>query len=139
VCSPDDDTNIFVLVDESHRTQTGKLGGHSQFATKMRRLIPNACYLGFTGTPLLKKDKNTLSTFGGLIHKYAINEAVADEAVPLLYEGRMVEQQISGTVIDKWFERSARADRSAEGRSEKEILAHGRAGQDGPGDPGESL
>jgi len=103
---PDDDTNIFVLVDESHRTQTGKLGGHSQFATKMRRLIPNACYLGFTGTPLLKKDKNTLSTFGGLIHKYAINEAVADEAVvPLLYEGRMVEQQISGTVIDKWFEK----------------------------------
>lgn len=68
--------------------------------------IPNACYLGFTGTPLLKKDKNTLSTFGGLIHKYAINEAVADEAVvPLLYEGRMVEQQISGTVIDKWFEK----------------------------------
>jgi len=103
---PDDDANIFVLVDESHRTQTGKLGGHSQFATKMRRLIPHACYLGFTGTPLLKKDKNTLSTFGGLIHKYAINEAVADEAVvPLLYEGRMVEQQISGTVIDKWFEK----------------------------------
>lgn len=103
---PDKDANIFVLVDESHRTQTGKLGGHSQFANKMRRLIPNACYLGFTGTPLLKKDKNTLSTFGGLIHKYAINEAVGDEAVvPLLYEGRMVEQQISGTVIDKWFEK----------------------------------
>ncbi len=56
-----------------------------------------ACYIGFTGTPLLKKEKNTLSTFGGLIHKYAIDEAVADEAVvPLLYEGRMVEQQISG-------------------------------------------
>lgn len=103
---PDDDPNIFVLVDESHRTQTGKYGGHSQFATKMRRLMPNACYLGFTGTPLLKKEKNTLSTFGGLIHKYAINEAVADEAVvPLLYEGRMVEQQISGNVIDKWFEK----------------------------------
>jgi type I restriction enzyme R subunit len=102
----DDDANIFVLVDESHRTQTGKYGGHSQFATKMRRLLPRACYLGFTGTPLLKKEKNTLSTFGGLIHKYAINEAVADEAVvPLLYEGRMVEQQISGTVIDKWFEK----------------------------------
>ena len=102
----DDDANIFVLVDESHRTQTGKFGGHSQFATKMRRLLPKACYLGFTGTPLLKKEKNTLSTFGGLIHKYAINEAVADEAVvPLLYEGRMVEQQISGTVIDKWFEK----------------------------------
>lgn len=103
---PDEDPNIFVLVDESHRTQTGRYGGLSQFATKMRRLLPQACYLGFTGTPLLKKDKNTLSTFGGLVHKYAINEAVADGAVvPLLYEGRMVDQQISGTVIDKWFEK----------------------------------
>jgi len=87
----DDDANIFVLVDESHRTQTGKHGGHSQFAMKMRRLLPNACYLGFTGTPLLKKEKNTLTTFGGLIHKYTIDEAVADGAVvPLLYEGRLV-------------------------------------------------
>tara|TARA_R100000005_G_scaffold96162_1_gene81124 strand:- start:13492 stop:16716 length:3225 start_codon:yes stop_codon:yes gene_type:complete len=102
----DEDENIFVLVDESHRTQTGRYGGHSQFATKMRRLLPKACYLGFTGTPLLKKDKNTLSTFGGLIHKYAIDEAVADGAVvPLLYEGRLVEQQISGNVIDRWFEK----------------------------------
>ncbi|MCQ1769555.1 HsdR family type I site-specific deoxyribonuclease [Neorhizobium galegae] len=102
----DDDANVFVLVDESHRSQTGKFGGHGQFAMKMRRLLPKACYLGFTGTPLLKKDKNTLSTFGGLIHKYAIDEAVADGAVvPLLYEGRMVEQQVSGDVIDKWFEK----------------------------------
>ena len=102
----DDDPNIFVLVDESHRTQTGRYGGHSQFATKMRRLLPKACYLGFTGTPLLKKEKNTLSTFGRLIHRYAIDEAVADEAVvPLLYEGRLVEQQVSGTVIDRWFEK----------------------------------
>lgn len=100
------DANIFVLVDESHRTQTGRYGGHSQFATKMRRLLPKACYLGFTGTPLLKKDKNTLSTFGGLIHKYAIDEAVADGAVvPLLYEGRLVEQQVTGNVIDRWFEK----------------------------------
>jgi type I restriction enzyme R subunit len=102
----DGDANIFVLVDEGHRTQTGRMGGHSQFAGKMRRLLPKACYIGFTGTPLLKKDKNTLSTFGGLIHKYAIDEAVADGAVvPLLYEGRFVEQQISGAVIDKWFEK----------------------------------
>ena len=102
----DQDRNIFVLVDESHRTQTGRYGGHSQFATKMRRLLSQACYLGFTGTPLLKKEKNTLSTFGGLIHKYAIDEAVADGAVvPLLYEGRLVEQQIAGKVIDTWFEK----------------------------------
>lgn len=102
----DPDPSIFVLVDESHRTQTGRYGGHSQFAGKMRRLLPNACYVGFTGTPLLKKDKNTLSTFGRLIHRYAIDEAVADEAVvPLLYEGRLVEQQIAGNVIDRWFEK----------------------------------
>ncbi|MGR3468399.1 MAG: type I restriction endonuclease subunit R [Shimia sp.] len=102
----DEDPNIFVLVDESHRTQTGRYGRHSQFAAKMRRLLPKACYLGFTGTPLLKKEKNTLSTFGRLIHRYAIDEAVADGAVvPLLYEGRLVERQVSGTVIDRWFEK----------------------------------
>ncbi|UCI23018.1 HsdR family type I site-specific deoxyribonuclease (plasmid) [Mesorhizobium sp. B2-1-8] len=102
----DDDASIFVLVDESHRTQTGRYGGHGKFAMKMRRILPKACYLGFTGTPLLKKEKNTLSTFGGLIHKYAIDEAVADGAVvPLLYEGRMVEQQLTGNVIDRWFEK----------------------------------
>lgn len=102
----DEDTNIFILVDESHRTQTGRHGGHSQFAMKMRRILPKACYLGFTGTPLLKKEKNTFSTFGGLIHKYAIDEAVADGAVvPLLYEGRLVELQVSGDVIDSWFDK----------------------------------
>jgi type I restriction enzyme R subunit len=102
----DNDPNIFVLIDESHRTQAGRHGGHGLFAMKMRRLLPNACYLGFTGTPLLKKQKNTFTTFGGLIHKYAIDEAVADGAVvPLLYEGRMVEQQIIGEVIDRWFEK----------------------------------
>ena len=102
----DMDPNLFVLIDESHRTQTGRYGGHSQFAMKMRRLLPKACYLGFTGTPLLKKDKNTLKTFGGLIHDYKIDEAVADGAVvPLLYEGRLVDQQITGAVIDAWFEK----------------------------------
>ena len=102
----DDDRNIFVLVDESHRTQTGRYGGHSHFAGRMRRLLPKACYLGFTGTPLLKKDKNTLSTFGRLIHRYTIDEAVSDKAVvPLLYEGRIVAQQVTGDVIDRWFDK----------------------------------
>ncbi len=113
--APDQDENIFVLVDESHRTQTGRYGGHSQFATKMRRLLPKACYLGFTGTPLLKKEKNTLSTFGRLIHRYAIDEAVADEAVvPLLYEGRLVEQQITGNVIDRWFDKISEGLKSSQ-------------------------
>jgi type I restriction enzyme R subunit len=102
----DDDPNLFVLVDESHRSQTGRYGGHGKSAMKMRRILRRACYLGFTGTPLLKKEKNTLATFGGLIHQYAIDEAVADEAVvPLLYEGRLVEQQVSGDVVDTWFEK----------------------------------
>ena len=102
----DDNADIFVLVDESHRTQTGRYGGQGKFAMKMRRILRHACYLGFTGTPLLKKEKNTLTTFGGLVHKYTIDEAVADGAVvPLLYEGRMVEQQVSGTVVDSWFEK----------------------------------
>ena len=102
----DDDRNIFVLVDESHRSQTGRYGSHSRMAGKMRRMLPNACYLGFTGTPLLKKERNTLSSFGCLIHRYTINEAVADQAVvPLLYEGRLVQQQVTGEGIDRWFDK----------------------------------
>ena len=102
----DDDRNLFVLVDESHRSQTGRYGGHSRMAGKMRRMLPNACYLGFTGTPLLKKERNTLASFGRLIHHYTINEAVADQAVvPLLYEGRLVQQQVTGEGIDRWFDK----------------------------------
>lgn len=102
----DDDTNLFVLVDESHRTQTGKYGGNSQFNKAMRHMLPSACYLAFTGTPLLKREKNTFGTFGELFHKYTIADAVADGAVvPLLYEGRMVEQLISEDVIDRWFDK----------------------------------
>ena len=97
----DDDINLFVLVDESHRTQYGI------FAAKMRRILPKACYIGFTGTPLLKYEKSTLSRFGGLIHKYTVDDAVCDGAVvPLLYEGRYVKQMLSDKgVIDSWFER----------------------------------
>lgn len=102
----DEDPNLFVLVDESHRCQTGRYGGFGEFAHKMRRLLPKACYLGFTGTPLLKKEKSTFAAFGELIHKYAIDEAVADGAVvPLLYEGRIVDQQVTAAVIDRWFEK----------------------------------
>lgn len=111
----DEDANVFVLVDESHRTQAGRRGGHGNFALKMRRCLPRACYLGFTGTPLLKKEKNTFLAFGGLIHRYTIDEAVDDGAVvPLLYEGRIVEQQIAGHVIDRWF------DKISEGLTDKQ-------------------
>ena len=94
--SPD----IFVLVDETQRTQ---LGGYS---ARMRQMFPNACYIGFTGTPLLTREKSDVAKFGGVIHTYAINQAVADGAiVPLLYEGRMVELEQNQTAIDIWFER----------------------------------
>ncbi len=92
--------NIFVLVDESHRSQYGTAN------TKMQLILPNACYIGFTGTPILKKNKNTLERFGGFIDKYTIEQAVEDKAVvPLLYEGRHVLQEVNKTSIDKWFER----------------------------------
>ena len=103
---PDDDPNLFVLVDESHRSHTGRFRGHGQMALRMRRLLPRACYLGFTGTPLLNREKSTFATFGGLIHRYAIDEAVEDGAVvPLLYEGRFVDQQVTAGTIDSWFEK----------------------------------
>ncbi len=96
----DDNPNVFVLVDESHRSQYGAI--HA----KMRRVFKNACYLGFTGTPLLKKEKATVRKFGDFIHKYSMRQAVADGAVvPLLYEGRLVEQEVDQASIDRWFER----------------------------------
>lgn len=97
----DEDSNIFVLVDESHRTNFGSL------SARMRQMLPNSCYVGFTGTPLLKKEKNNFSKFGGLIEPhYSIKQAVKDKAVlPLLYEGRHVEMIQNQTAIDLWFER----------------------------------
>jgi len=80
-----DSNNIFALVDESHRSQYGETNA------RMQKVLPNACYVGFTGTPLKKKDKNTAAKFGGIIDAYTIAEAVRDKAVtPLLYESRRV-------------------------------------------------
>lgn len=96
-------SDIFVLVDESHRSNYGQL------STKMRTVFPNACYIGFTGTPLMKKEKNTMSKFGKLIHKYTIKDGVEDGAiVPLIYEGRFVEQTVDESNIDLWFEQTTK-------------------------------
>src|SRR5690625_4165914 len=95
-----DDPNVFVLVDEGHRTHTGPL--HAS----MRIALPHACYIGFTGTPILKGDKATVEKFGGIIDTYTIDQAVADGAVvPLIYEGRHVPQNIDEEPIDSWFEK----------------------------------
>lgn len=93
---------IFVFVDECHRTQSGRL--HKA----MKAILPdNAMFIGFTGTPLLKKDKKTsLETFGPYIHTYKFDEAVEDNVVlDIRYEARDIEQEITAqTQIDDWFE-----------------------------------
>lgn len=95
--------DIFVLVDESHRSNYGLM------ATRMRSVFPNACYIGFTGTPLMKSEKNTIARFGRLIHKYTIRDGVEDGAiVPLIYEGRFVEQKVDEENIDLWFKQTTR-------------------------------
>lgn len=97
----DESPDIFILVDESHRTQFGS------FSARMRQMFPHACYLGFTGTPLLKKEKNNFTKFGELVEPhYSITQAVEDGAVvPLLYEGRHVEMTQNREAVDLWFER----------------------------------
>ena len=95
--------DVFVLIDESHRSNYGSM------AAKMRTVFPNACYIGFTGTPLMKREKNTLTKFGKLIHKYTIQDGVEDGAiVPLIYEGRFVEQKVDEENIDMWFQQTTK-------------------------------
>lgn len=95
----DKDANIFVLIDEAHRTQYGMA------SEEMRRMIPNACFIGFTGTPLLKKDKSQ-NRFGGFIDKYTIDDALEDGIVlPLIYEGRYTELNQNKDKVDRHVER----------------------------------
>lgn len=92
---------IFVFIDECHRTQSGKLN------QVMKAVLQNAVFIGFTGTPLLKEDKKTtMDVFGRYIHTYKFNEAVEDGVVKdLMYEGRSIEQNLtSQTKVDQWFD-----------------------------------
>jgi type I restriction enzyme R subunit len=92
---------VFVFVDECHRTQSGKLH------RVMKALMPNAVFIGFTGTPLLKKDAQTsLEVFGHYIHTYKFSEGVEDGVVlDLVYEARDIDQHLgSEDKIDAWFE-----------------------------------
>lgn len=91
--------NIFILIDEAHRSQ------YKEMAIKMDKVLPNACKIAFTGTPLMKKEKNTANTFGGIIRPvYTVRQAVEDGAVvPLLYEGRIVPQYVQEGPIDDFF------------------------------------
>lgn len=93
--------DIFVFVDECHRTQSGDL--HKA----MKQILPDALFIGFTGTPLLKKDKQkSIEIFGSYIHSYKFDEAVFDKVVlDLRYEARNVDQNLtSEKKIDQWFD-----------------------------------
>lgn len=90
--------DIFVLVDEGHRSQNGT------FNIEMQKTLPNACFIALTGTPLFKKDKSTASKFGGIIDAYTVDQAVKDQAVvPLLYEGRLARQTVNAGPLDTFF------------------------------------
>ncbi|MCK9613821.1 MAG: HsdR family type I site-specific deoxyribonuclease [Bacteroidales bacterium] len=97
-----DTKDTFILVDEGHRSQYGS------FNINMLKVFPDACFIAFTGTPLMKKEKNTAAKFGGIIDEYSIVKAVADKAVvPLLYEGRHNLFDVNEKPLDSFFEKVA--------------------------------
>ncbi len=101
-------SDIIVLIDEGHRSQ----GGEAH--TRMRMALPNASFVAFTGTPLLKDDKTT-NKFGSIVHAYTMQHAVEDRTVtPLLYEERIPDLDVNERAIDGWF------DRITEGLSEEQ-------------------
>ena len=95
-----ENSNIFVLVDEAHRTQ------YKMLAANMRKAVINGTFIGFTGTPISKKYRNTIRTFGTYIDIYDHKQAVKDGAtVPIFYEGRMPDLSITGNSLDELFDR----------------------------------
>ena len=98
ISKPLESHDIFVLVDEGHRTQ------HGIFNIDMQKTLPNACFIAMTGTPLFKKEKSTAAKFGGIIDAYTVDQAVSDKAVvPLLYEGRLALQDVNASPVDTFF------------------------------------
>lgn len=92
-------SDIIVLIDEGHRSQSGENHAH------MKKALPNAAFVAFTGTPLLKNDKTT-NKFGPIVHAYTMQRAVEDKTVtPLLYEERVPDLDVNERAIDSWFER----------------------------------
>ena len=92
-------SDIIVLIDEGHRSQ----GGENNI--RMKQALPNAAFVAFTGTPLLKDDKTT-NKFGPIVHAYTMQRAAEDQTVtPLLYEERIPDLDVNERAIDSWFER----------------------------------
>lgn len=95
-----DSSEIFVLIDEGHRSQ------YKTFNVKMQKTFPNGCFIAFTGTPLMRSEKNTAEKFGGIIDQYTIKDAVEDGAVvPLLYEGRHNSISVNEKPLDTFFDK----------------------------------
>ncbi len=114
-----EESNLFVMVDEAHRTQ------YHGLAHNMRVALPHACFLGFTGTPIDKKDRSTPQTFGSYIDTYTIKQSVADGAtVPIFYESRLPEVQVEGHSLDALFDRVFRDYREEEREAIKKRYAN---------------
>lgn len=95
----DEDPNVFVLIDEAHRTQAG------QANTELNLVLPKACQIAFTGTPLMKREKSSAAKFGGTIDAYTISEAEADGVVlPLIYQPRYVELSVQQHLLDQFYD-----------------------------------
>ena len=99
----DDDPNVFILIDEAHRSQAGKAN------IELNLVLPKACQIGFTGTPLMKREKSSERKFGGIIDAYTISEAEADGVVlSLIYQPRFVEQRVQQALLDKFYDQITR-------------------------------
>lgn len=95
----DDDPNIFVLIDEAHRTQGGAANA------ELNLVLPRACQIAFTGTPLMSGEKKSARKFGGIIDAYTISEAEADGVVlPLIYQPRHAELSVSDNLLDRFYD-----------------------------------
>jgi type I restriction enzyme R subunit len=95
----DEDPNIFVLIDEAHRSQGGSAN------SELNMILPKACQIAFTGTPLMRKEKSSENKFGGMIDAYTISEAEADGVVlPLIYQPRYVELAVNPNLLDRFYD-----------------------------------
>ena len=95
----DEDPNIFVLIDEAHRSQGGSAN------SELNMILPKACQIAFTGTPLMRKEKSSENKFGGIIDAYTISEAEADGVVlPLIYQPRYVELAMNPNLLDRFYD-----------------------------------
>ncbi len=104
--------NIIVIADEAHRTQYGLMDG---FAYHLRKALPNASFIGFTGTPVDMADRDTQAVFGNIIHSYDIPQAQADGAiVPIYYEARLVKLHLINETVDEELVEISETEEEAE-------------------------